>query len=244
MNEQEKKRFARQMNHSGFGAEEQKKLRGATVLLAGVGGLGGAIAYGLVSAGIGKLILIHSGFLEDPDLNRQTLMKKDSIGRSRVKIAAERLREFSEFVEIEAYDEPITEEVLARIGNGADIFIDARHNFPERRVLNRVAVEMKVPLLFAAMDGFDAQSALFLPEETGCLDCLYPEDPEYWDPFGFPVFGAVAHTIGAISAMKVIHYLTGSRKTLGKMLVMNLETMETRHFPLRKHNNCPTCGGV
>src|SRR5215831_15631424 len=84
-----------QLSVAGFNEEGQKSLRAATVLITRVGGLGGAVAYSLASAGIGRLILAHKGSVKPSDLNRQTLMTADWLGKSRVECAARRLREFN-----------------------------------------------------------------------------------------------------------------------------------------------------
>lgn len=240
----ERERFSRQMLHPGFTERHQERLRESTVVLAGVGGLGGAIAYGLAGAGVGRLVLVHEGELDEADLNRQTLMSESAVGMSRVGTAAKRLSRFCGHIGVEAYDIPVREETLDVLVNGVDLVIDARHNFSERRTLNRVAIKRGIPLLFAAMDGLEAQMALFKPEVTGCLDCLYPEDPPDWDPYGFPVFGAVAHAIGAMAAMEAVKYLSGYGKTSGRLLAMDMGDYSTRTFDLRPDTACPTCGSA
>jgi len=245
MTNAERERFARQIIHPGFGEERQKRLREATVLLAGIGGLGGAIAYGLAGAGIGRLVLLHHGGLTQSNLNRQTLMSEKAIGQSRVETAATRLREFSSFVTVEAHDAHVNEETLAKLSAGVDIIIDARHNFPERRALNQASVTNGIPLLYAAMDGLMGQMALFAPNgETGCLSCLYPDDPQDWDPFGFAVFGAVAHSVGAMAAMEAIKYITGYENAGGKLVTMDFANNSTRSFKLRRVPDCKVCGGA
>ncbi|MBI4666992.1 MAG: HesA/MoeB/ThiF family protein [Nitrospinae bacterium] len=242
MTSKETERYRRQLIHPGFTVENQRRLRKSKVLLAGIGGLGGAIAYALAGAGVGKITLVHSGPLTESNLNRQTLMSESALDESRVETAAERLREFSSLVEVESHDAPVTEEVIKPLMAGVDLVIDARHNFPERRTLNRMSVFTGTPLLYAAMDGLFAQMALFAPGKTGCLDCLYPGDPPDWDPFGFPVFGAVAHTIGAMAGMEAIKYLSGYGEAGGRLVTISLNDYATRRFPLRPDPACQVCG--
>ncbi len=227
---------------TGFDERHQTKLRESTVLLAGIGGLGGALAYGLASAGVGTIKLVHAGRLTTSNLNRQTLMREEAHGTSRVDEAARRLTEFSRFVAVEAYDADVTAEVLNPLMEGVDLVIDARHNFPERKTLNSVALAHGVPLLFAAMDDVEAQMALFRPAVTGCLACLYPDDPPAWDPFGFAVFGAVAHTIGAMAAFEGIKYLAGYGKLADGLVTMSLADYRTATYRLRPLGSCPLCG--
>ena len=239
---EERERFRRASMHDGFKPEHLERLRGAKVLLAGIGGLGGEIAYSLVGAGVGELVLVHSGPLTETNLNRQTLMKESAIGSSRVYTAAERLMEYSRFCKVTAHDIDITRESILPLLDGVDLLIDARHNFPERRTLGRAAAELGIPFLFAAMDGLEAQAALFIPEENGCLDCLYPDDPPDWDPFGFPVFGATAHAIGGIASLEAIKLLSRYMEPSMKLIYHDFVTNRSSLFPLRKVNGCATCG--
>ncbi|MBI3794359.1 MAG: HesA/MoeB/ThiF family protein [Nitrospinae bacterium] len=242
MEREELKRYRRQLLHPGFTESHQKKLKSSVVLLAGVGGLGGAVAYGLTAAGVGNIIVVHSGNLTESNLNRQTLMGESALGLSRAKTAAGRIAEFNRFVNVEAHDLAANEKTLEPLAKRADLIIDARHNFPERRALNKVAVEKKVPLLYAAMDAMSAQTALFVPETTGCFECLYPESPPDWDPFGFPVFGAVAHTIGALTALEAIKYLSGFGEVSRSLNVMDFNRYDLRKFRLHRRPDCPVCG--
>src|SRR5262245_41980361 len=94
----------------GFGEPAQQALTNARVLVARCGGVGGASAYYLACAGVGKLILAHAGTLRPSDLNRQILMTRDGLGKPRVKSAARRLRELNPDLVVEAFDENITDE--------------------------------------------------------------------------------------------------------------------------------------
>lgn len=239
----ERERYRRQMIHPGFTPEHQARLANARVLLAGVGGLGGAIAYGLAGAGVGHITIVHSGGLTESNLNRQTLMRESSVGASRARTAAQRLNEFNGLITVEAHDVPVNGETVFPLARQSDLVIDARHNFPERRTLNRAAVKAGVPLLYAAMDGLSAQMALFRPSVTGCFECLYPDSPPDWDPFGFPVFGAAAHTIGALAAMEAIKYLSGYGALSDKLVVADLNNYGIRQFRLQPLAGCPVCGG-
>lgn len=238
----EKERYRRQMIHPGFTEEMQERLKNSTVLVAGVGGLGGEITYGLAGAGVGKIIIVHSGSLTESNLNRQTLMKESRLGASRAQTAAERVAEFNGFTSVVAHDIPVTDKTIAPLLTGVDLVVDARHNFPERRALNRSAVNAVVPLLYAAMDGLSAQMALLRPSVTGCFECLYPESPPDWDPFGFPVFGAVAHAIGGLAAMEAIKYLSGYGVLSEKLVVADFREYGVRQYKLKPTVGCPVCG--
>ena len=93
-----------------FGEEGQEKLKGASVLISRIGGLGGVVAYELAAAGVGRLVLAHAGDVKPSDLNRQLLMTHDGLGKSRVESAARRLRELNPRLEVEAVNENVSED--------------------------------------------------------------------------------------------------------------------------------------
>lgn len=235
------RRFFRQLSHEGFMVEMQDKLCRSTVLVAGVGGIGGETAYSLAGAGIGELRLIHQGPLEIEDLNRQSVQKESAIGSSRVATAAVRLKEYSSATKVLAYDMAVGPESIRPVLKGVDLIIDARHNFTERRILNKVAFNEGIPCLFVAMDSLEAQMILFIPGHTGCLECLYPKDPPYWDPFAFPVFGAVAHAIGAFAAMEAIKYLSGFMPPSGRLCLFDMGDYSLRKVKYKTEEGCPVC---
>src|SRR5215213_11564048 len=99
---EERATYEWQMWVPGFGEEGQRRLKGASVLVSRVGGLGGAAAQYLAAAGVGRLVLAHAGVVKPSDLNRQTLMTHDSLGKPRIECAARRLRELNPRLEVEA----------------------------------------------------------------------------------------------------------------------------------------------
>ena len=139
----ENARVARQMNLPGWSREHQDRLFKSRVFLAGIGGIGGVIAEYLVMGGVREITLVHEGELCLPDLNRQTLMSFDGIGKSRVHLASDRLRSLVPDCRIEAIDAKVTNDLLPLLSS-ADIVIDARTNFEERFLLNRLCLG-KIP---------------------------------------------------------------------------------------------------
>jgi molybdopterin/thiamine biosynthesis adenylyltransferase len=240
-------KYNRQISHSGFGAEKQGRLRNSTVLVAGIGGLGGSAVWSLASAGIGKLILVHAGNLDEPDLNRQTLMTHDWIGKPRVEKAKETINNFNPHIGVEAYDSWIDEKNLSELvkHHEVDFVIDARHNFKERRFINKVCVRQKIPYVEAAMNGMEGYVFAVNPGKTACLHCLYPEDPPLWNPFGFSVFGAVSSVIGSLAGLQTIKYLSGFHDDIfGIMTSVDFTSLDSRRFNLSRDKKCSICGGL
>jgi molybdopterin/thiamine biosynthesis adenylyltransferase len=216
-------------------------LKGASVLVSRVGGVGGAAAYQLAAAGVGRLVLAHAGDVRPSDLNRQLLMTYDAIGRPRMDVAPQRLRELNPFLEIEAVPENITEANVARLVAGVDLVVGAAPRFGERLLLNREAVRQGKPLVDCAMYELEAQLTTVRPGRTPCLACLYPEEPPAWNR-EFPVFGAVAGTIACLGAMEAIKVLSGLGEPLyGSLLLCDLRDMTFRRTTIRRNPTCPVC---
>jgi len=234
--------YDRQLSLPGFGAAEQRRLARSTVLIAGIGGLGGATATYLAAAGVGRLVLFHPGRLERPDLNRQTLMTPSWLGRLRVSCAAATLRRHYPEVEVVAVPEAITAGITSPYLVQADVVVDARHNFPERLLLNELCVQLGVPMVEAAMNGAEGQVSVVEPGETACLACRCgPGDPD-WEPLGFPVLGAVSGTVGCLAAIEAIKVVTGWGEPMhDRLLTLDLERMAFETLPIYRDPACPVC---
>ncbi|MBP0019202.1 MAG: HesA/MoeB/ThiF family protein [Cyanobacteria bacterium SBLK] len=235
-------RYQRQIQLPGFGEEGQKKLKNATALVSGVGGLGGTVALYLAVAGIGKLILVRGGNLRLDDLNRQILMTDDWVGKSRVIKAEETLKGINPHLEIEAVPEFVTEENVDALVQRADIVMSCAFSFTERDLLNAACVLWNKPMVEAAMNGMDAYLTTIVPGKTPCLSCIFPEKPD-WDRWGFGVVGAVPGTLACLAALEAIKYLTGlGEPLLGKLLTMDLNRLEFAKRRPYRDPHCPICG--
>ena len=227
-----------------FGETGQRKLKAATVLISRCGGVGGAVAYELAAAGVGRLILAHGGVLKPADLNRQLLMTHDWIGKPRIESAARRLRELNPRLVVEAVPENISESNVERLVREADLVVDCAPVFPERYLMNREAVRQNKPLVECSMYEMEAHLTTIIPGLTPCLACLYPETPVHWKR-QFPVFGAVSGTVGCLGAMEAIKVLSGIGESLaGRLLTCDLKTMHFRTVRIRRLEECKVCGSV
>ena len=234
--------YAWQMTVPDFGEEGQRALKGASILVSRCGGVGGAAAYYLAAAGVGRLVLAHAGDVRPDDLNRQILMTHDGLGKPRVESAKQRLRELNPRLEVETVAENVSEANAERLVRGVDLIVDAAPLFSERLLLNREAVRQHKPLVDCAMYELEAQLTTVLPGQTPCLACLYPQEPPAWKR-QFPVFGAVAGTIGALGAMEAIKVLAGVGEPLaGKLLLCDLRQMVFRTVAISRREDCAVCG--
>lgn len=239
----EKSVYEWQMWVPGFGEEGQEKLKDASVLISRCGGLGSVVAYQLAAAGIGRLVIAHAGNVKPSDLNRQLLMTDDWLGRPRVESAQRRLAELNPRLHIDAVAENINPENAQRLVGEVDMIVDCAPLFEERFLMNQEAVAQGKPLVECAMYDMECQITTILPGTTPCLRCLYPENPPAWRR-EFPVFGAVAGTVGCLGAMEAIKVLAGLGEPLyGKMVSIDLRSMIFRNITLQRRADCAVCAG-
>jgi len=233
--------YSWQTTVTGFGEEGQRRLKGATVMISRVGGLGGLVAYELAAAGVGRMVLAHGGNLKPSDLNRQLLMRHDALGQARIDTAVETLKALNPRLEIVAVPNNVSEANADKLVAQADVVVDCAPLFEERYAMNDASVRLAKPMVECAMYETEAHITSFEPGKTGCLRCLYPEQPVDWTR-RFPVIGAVSGTAGCIGAMEVIKILTGIGQPLfGRLLHCDLRSMVFHSVILKPRKECPVC---
>ena len=238
----DKGRYEWQFWVDGFGEEGQRRLKGTTVFISRIGGVGGTVAMQLAAAGVGRLILAHAGDLRLDDLNRQMLMATDGIGKPRIESAIRRLRELNPHVAVEAIAENVDQANVERLAGGADVIVSAAPLFEERLQMNREAVRRGVPLVDCAMYELEGRLTTILPGRTPCLSCLSPERPPNWNR-KFPVFGAVSSSVGSLAAMEVIKLAAGLGEPLaGRLLSFDLRQMTFTTIAIARRSDCAVCG--
>jgi adenylyltransferase/sulfurtransferase len=223
-----------------IGQEGQGKLKRSRVAIAGAGGLGSPIAIYLTAAGIGKIRMIDHEEVALSNLNRQILHWEEDIGRKKVDSARTKLKYLNRAVEIETIAETITEGNVSQLVDGCDVIVDAMDNLPTRYVLNRCAIEKKVPFFHGAVNGFEGRAMTILPGKTACLRCMYrgPVPQEK-----FPVIGVAPAVIGSIQATEVIKYLVGIGKLLtNRLLIYDGLKVTFSEFTVNKNPDCDHCG--
>jgi len=242
LTDEERAIYEWQLEVPEFGVQGQERLKAASVLITRCGGVGGAVAQQLAAAGVGRLVLAHGGNLRSDDLNRQVLMTHAGIGRPRMELASQRLRELNPFVNIEAVRENVTAEIVERLVGQVDLVVDCAPLFSERLLLNCEAVRQGKPMVDCAMYELEMQLTTIIPGRTPCLACLVPAEPPAWQR-QFPVFGAVAGTVGSLGAMEAIKVLAGfGEPLLGKLLLGDLRDMTFRTISIQRRLDCPVCG--
>ncbi|MDC0935974.1 HesA/MoeB/ThiF family protein [Pirellulales bacterium] len=242
LTQEERDTYQWQMWARDFGESGQEKLKASSVLVTRCGGLGSVVAYELAAAGVGQLIIAHAGTVKPSDLNRQLLMTHDSLGKSRIESARQRLLDLNPRLQIVAVAENVNDSNVEQLVGQADLVVDCAPLFSERFLLNQQAVEQGKPLVECAMYDLEAQITTIFPGKTPCLSCLYPEYPPAWKR-EFPVFGAVSGMAGCLGAMEAIKVLAGFGEVLtGKLLTCDLREMAFRTITIRRNESCEICG--
>lgn len=245
-------RYSRHLILPEVGMAGQKKLRAASVLIIGAGGLGSPISLYLAAAGIGRLGLVDFDVVDRTNLQRQILYGESVVGVPKVEAAAERLRDLNPDVEIETYPTKLTSENALQIMSDYDIIIDGTDNFPTRYLTNDAAVILGKPYIYGSIFRFEGQVSVFLSrpfngfDRGPCYRCLFPSPPP---PGAVPscaeggVLGVLPGIVGAIQATEAIKLIVGIGEPLiGKMMLIDTLRMEFRTVKIRRNPNCPVCG--
>jgi molybdopterin/thiamine biosynthesis adenylyltransferase len=238
----ERERYDRQIMIGEVGQEGQERLKRSRVVIAGAGGLGSPIALYLIAAGIGMIRLIDHDQVVLSNLNRQVLHWEEDIGRKKVDSARTKLRSLNSAVEVETIAESITEGNVSQLVEGCEVIVDAMDNLPTRYILNRCAIEKKIPFFHGAVRGFEGRVMTIIPGETACLRCMYrgPVPQEK-----FPVIGVAPAVIGSIQATEVIKYLVGIGRLLtNRLLIYDGLKATFSEFAVNKNPNCEHCGSL
>ena len=241
LSSQEAIRYKRQIVIPAFGEKGQKQLRRASIFIAGLGGLGAVSAYYLAAAGVGRLKIVDKDHVELENLNRQILYSTRDVGRSKTESAFEKLHALNPLCRIDALKAEIRKDnALALIGD-CHIIVDATDNLETRKCLNSVSVAKQIPFIYGGIDGFTGMVTTFVPGDTPCLECLFPETIATTKKVG--AMGPVPGMIGAIQSLEAIKICLGMNDLLkNTLLCIDGMDMGVKKLNLRKDPDCHCCG--
>ena len=248
LNNNEKERYLRQIIIDKIGEEGQEKLKNASVLVVGAGGLGSPILMYLVSSGIGKIGIVDGDIVSLSNLSRQILYNNDDLGKKKAIVAKEHLSNLNPNVKIDVYPEWLNEDIASRIFRKYGYIVDATDNFKTRYLINRVAVNLNKPLFIGAVGRFTGQVTDVLPHETACYNCIFPEKDEETLRFmtdrnaSGGVFTPLVGIIGTIVANEVLKYILGIGESFfGKLLIYDVLNNDFSVIPVKRDSNCKVC---
>ncbi|MFT4691650.1 MAG: molybdopterin-synthase adenylyltransferase MoeB [Verrucomicrobiia bacterium] len=247
LDNEEIRRYSRHLILPEVGMAGQKKLKAASVLCIGAGGLGSPIAMYLAAAGIGRIGLVDFDTVDFSNLQRQILHGTEDVGRPKADSAKETLNSINPNCQIDVHKTMITSENAMELVGDYDIVVDGTDNFPTRYLTNDACVLLGKPNVYGSIFRFEGQASVFAPSLGGpCYRCLYPEPPP---PGMVPscaeggVLGVLPGIIGCIQATEIIKLALGKGTSLiGRLMLYNALDMKFREVKLRPDPKCPICG--
>jgi adenylyltransferase/sulfurtransferase len=245
---EEIERYSRQMLVDGFGGVNgQIRLREASVLVVGAGGIGSTVLLYLAGAGVGRIGVIDFDVVDKSNLHRQIIHGMRSVGLNKAISAQEAVRNLNPSVECNVMMEPITAENAAQLIQDYDVVVDATDNPLSRYTINDACVLMGRPLVSGSAVGSQGQLTIYNWENTSCYRCLYPNPSiqagcQSCSDAG--VLGPVPGLIGILQAMETIKLLTGCGETIEDRLLLYDGAMCSFLSVKKpsKREDCPVCG--
>src|SRR5438874_6698206 len=246
LSNEEVARYSRHLIIPEVGMTGQRKLKAASVLMIGTGGLGAPLGMYLAAAGVGRLGVVDFDVVDASNLQRQTIHGTKDVGRPKVSSAKDRLQDINPHIEIETHETKVTSDNALRLFVNYDVIVDGTDNFPTRYLVNDACVLTGKPNVYGSIFRFEGQASVFWAERGPCYRCLYPEPP----PAGLVpscaeggVLGVLPGIIGAIQANEAIKLILGKGEPLiGRLVLFNALKMQFRELKLRKDPDCPVCG--
>ena len=240
-------RYSRQLNLREVGEEGQSRLKNASVLCIGAGGLGSPAALYLAAAGVGVLGMVDNDVVDLSNLHRQLLHGTNDVGREKVESARERLLGINPKIEINIHPTRLCAGNAADLIGAYNIILDGSDNLPTRYLSSDICVWQKKPNIYGSVHQFEGQVSVFAPHLGGpCYRCLFPDPPP---ADAIPscaeagVLGVVPGLIGVMQAMEAIKLILGIGHSLvGRLLHIDALSLRFREFKVRRDRDCPVCG--
>jgi molybdopterin/thiamine biosynthesis adenylyltransferase/rhodanese-related sulfurtransferase len=238
-------RYSRHLLLPEVGVEGQQKLLDAKVLLLGAGGLGSPTALYLAAAGIGTLGIVDDDVVDVSNLQRQVIHTTDRVGTSKVQSARDTIAALNPGVNVQTYPVRLGADNIMDILPDYDIVVDGLDNFPTRYLLNDATVRLQIPVVSAAILGFDGQLSVFKPYDGPCYRCLFPTPPppELAPSCGANgVLGVLPGTMGLLQATEVIKLIIGAGEpAIGRLLMYDALAATLSEVKVRRDPDCPVC---
>lgn len=246
LSKQEVIRYARHLVMPEVGLEGQKKLKKASVLIVGTGGLGSPISLYLAAVGIGHIGLVDYDEVDISNLQRQIVHDENSLGQKKVISAKKRLIGLNSNTKVDIFHEIFSSKNAESIARDFDVLVDGTDNFPTRYLLNDLAVLTGKPYVYGSVFRFEGQISVFAAKKGPCYRCLFPQPPE---PGMVPscaeggVMGVMPGIIGTMQAAEVIKLILGIGEPLiGRLMLVDALNMDFQTIQIQKNPACVICG--
>lgn len=238
----EVERYARHLVLREVGGPGQQRLKAASVLVVGAGGLGAPAALYLAAAGVGRIVLADPDVVDASNLQRQVIYADADVGRVKVEAAAERLRALNPHVHVDCAPVHLEACNAGPLVRGVDIVLDGTDDFATRFAVNAACVHEARTLVTGAIGRWTGQVGVF--RGRPCYRCLVPEvppDAETCSAVG--VVGALAGVVGSMMALEAIKLIAGAGQPLAaRLLIYDALSADTRTVKIGPDPECPVCG--
>ena len=242
---EQRDRYGRHVLLPEVGLEGQLKLLDAKVLCLGAGGLGSPVALYLAAAGVGTIGIVDDDVVDVSNLQRQVIHTTDRVGVPKVDSAEATIQALNPDVRVVKHRARLDASNIMEILDGYDIVVDGVDNFPTRYLLNDATVRLGIPVVSAAILGFEGQLSVFQPHEGPCYRCLFRQPPpaELAPSCGANgVLGVLPGTMGLLQATEVVKLIVGIGDPLiGRLLIYDALGTEFTELKVRRDPECPIC---
>src|SRR6201986_4600805 len=239
-------RYSRHLIMPEVGMEGQLKLKKASVLLVGAGGLGAPLGLYLAAAGVGRIGLVDFDVVDFTNLQRQVIHGTKDVGKKKLDSAIDSMHDINPFVKLDRFETALTSENALEIIKDYDIVVDGTDNFPTRYLVNDACVLLNKPNVYGSIFRFEGQATVFAYQDGPCYRCLYPQPP----PPGLVPSCAEGGVLGILPGLSVVVQATEAVKVIlgigetlkGRLLLYDALGMRFRELKLRRDPDCPVCG--
>ncbi|HEY8615358.1 molybdopterin-synthase adenylyltransferase MoeB [Phenylobacterium sp.] len=240
--DEEVERYARHLVLREVGGPGQQKLKGASVLLVGAGGLGSPAALYLAAAGVGSIFLADPDTVDVSNLQRQVIYTDGDVGLPKAEAAADRLHALNPHVFVAAYHGAFDDQSADELVSDVDLVLDGTDDFATRFCVNAACVRHGKTLVTGAIGRWTGQVGVF--RGRPCYRCLMPEiPPEAETCVAVGVVGALAGVVGSMMALEAVKLITGAGDPLlGRLSIYDALAGETRTVRVGADPECPVCG--
>jgi len=230
-------RYSRHLILPEVGLEGQKRLKAASVLCIGTGGLGAPLLLYLAAAGVGRIGIVDFDVVDHSNLQRQVIHGTSWVGKPKIASAKDRIQEINPYCQVDLYETRLSAENALDIIRPYDVVADGTDNFPTRYLVNDACVLLDKPNVYGSIFRFEGQATVFNYEGGPNYRDLYPEPPP---PGMVPscaeggVLGILPGMIGIIQATETVKIIIRQGNTLsGRLLLYNALEMKFRELKLR-----------
>ncbi|HYG28310.1 MAG TPA: molybdopterin-synthase adenylyltransferase MoeB, partial [Caulobacteraceae bacterium] len=226
------------------GGPGQQRLKGASVLIVGAGGLGAPASLYLAAAGVGSIFLADPDEVDRSNLQRQVIYAEDDLGRPKVEAAADRLAALNPHVFVAGFNGAFDADNADRLVEGVDLVLDGTDDFGVRYCVNAACVRNGKTLVSGAIGRWTGQVGVF--GRQPCYRCLVPDiPPDAETCVAVGVVGALAGVVGSMMALEAIKLITAAGAPLaGRLLIYDSLAAEARTVRIGADPRCPACGGA